>query len=298
MDLNTAEKPYHSLRLDSYISTLQPDISRAQLQRLIKNGKVRVDGQVQQKNGFMVKESMSVQIDYDFNKKIRLEDPDITVLYEDKDCVVIDKPLGILTHSKGVFNPESSVASWLANRPNFSFPAVGPTDNPRAGIVHRLDRATSGVMIAAKNQAALTHLQKQFQDRKAKKTYIARVAGEITPSEALIDVPIERNPKMPQRFRVGHNGKSAQTNYKVMQTVTQNSEIDSVVELKPYTGRTHQLRVHLEYIKHPIVGDTFYDGRPAERLFLHAHQLEITLPNRERVIFTSNTPEIFFKPDL
>lgn len=246
----------------------------------------------------MIKESMTVRVDYDFDTAPDLANINIPILYEDKDCVVINKPRGVLTHSKGIFNPEASVATWLAQRPDFAFTAVGAAENPRAGIVHRLDRATSGVMIAAKNQTALTHLQKQFQDRKAKKTYIARAAGELAPPEALVDLPIERNPKMPQRFRVGHNGKSAQTNYKVLKTIQQGNGIDSLIELKPYTGRTHQLRVHLEYLKHPIVGDTFYDGRLAERLFLHAYQLEITLPNRQRTTFTAAIPEVFYKSDL
>src|SRR5690606_15653822 len=145
------------------------------------------------------------------------DDIDIPVIYEDDDCVVICKPLGILTHSKGMYNPEATVATWLSKRPQFNL--VNDEVNMRSGIVHRLDRATSGVMICAKNQEALTHLQKQFQHRKAKKTYTARITGGISPERALIDLPIERNPKMPQRFRVGQNGKSSQTMYEVIKSV-------------------------------------------------------------------------------
>lgn len=295
MDNEAEVEPYVSVRLDVYLQRLYGNVPRAQLQRLIKDSKVTVNGEVKTKTGYMVKETDDVVVDFDF----KIPEPasiELPVLYEDTDCVVINKPLGILTHSKGVFNPEGTVASWLATRSDFMFEKE--EGNMRAGIVHRLDRATSGVMICAKNPEALRHLQKQFQDRKAKKTYIARVAGEVTPPEAMIDLPIERNPKQPQRFRVGQNGKSSQTSYLVQQQVNQGSGIDSILELKPATGRTHQLRVHLDYIKHPIVGDVFYDGRPAERLFLHAHQLEITLPSRDRTTFTSPVPSIFYSEDV
>ncbi|MGI9027774.1 MAG: RluA family pseudouridine synthase [Candidatus Saccharimonadales bacterium] len=290
------EVPYQRVRLDAYLQAEHPEVSRAQLQRLIKDNKVRVNGTIQHKNGFMLKEHETVTVDFDLSKPPVPDVIDIPILYEDEDCVVITKPLGILSHSKGAFNPEGTVATWLASRPHYNFPREA--GNKRSGIVHRLDRATSGVMICAKNQAALTHLQKQFQDRKAKKTYCARIAGELDLVEALIDLPIERNPKQPQRFRIGQNGKASQTNYKVLKTVEQGQGTDSILELKPLTGRTHQLRVHLEYMKHPIVGDTFYEGRLAERLFLHASELEITLPNRSRQTFTSPVPDIFFKNNV
>lgn len=290
------EETFKAIRLDAYLQQQHPEISRAQLQRFIKEGKVFVDGNVQQKTGYIVKIFNKVTVKLDLGNPPETPIIDIDILYEDDDCVVISKPLGVLTHSKGAFNPEGTVASWLASRPHFSFPL--DNGNQRSGIVHRLDRATSGVMICAKNQTALTHLQKQFQDRKAKKTYCARVAGELTPPEALIDLPIERNPKQPQRFRVGQNGKASQTHYKVMRHIKQGSALDSIVEMKPLTGRTHQLRVHLEYMKHPIVGDTFYEGRTAERLYLHAQELEITLPSRERQTFTEPVPELFYNNDV
>lgn len=284
------------MRLDVYLQNNYPEVSRAQLQRFVKNGLVTVNGAVQTKSGFVVKEDDIVTVNHDLEKPTTFDDIDIPVLYEDNDCVVIYKPLGILTHSKGTFNPEPTVATWLSKRPRFELP--NNDENMRGGIVHRLDRATSGVMICAKNQAALTHLQKQFQHRKAKKTYAARIAGTLKDNEALIDLPIERNPKQPQRFRVGQNGKPSQTVYRVTHTVEHKKGTDSVLELKPVTGRTHQLRVHLEYLGHPIIGDTFYDGRPAKRLFLHAHKLEITLPNKTRETFTADIPEEFYAENV
>ena len=216
---------------------------------------------------------------------IKAEKLELNVIYEDETVVVVDKPLGILVHSKGAYNPEATVASWLKDRPNFEFPA----DNDRAGIVHRLDRATSGVMICAKNKPTLGFLQKQFQNRKTKKTYIALVSGVPKQPHAIIDLPIERNPKKPQTFRVGANGKSAQTEYKVLKSDT--SKV--MLELKPITGRTHQLRVHLNYIGCPIYGDILYGGKKADRLFLHAESLEITIPGGTRKIFETKVPAEF-----
>jgi len=155
--------------------------------------------------------------------------------------------------------------------------------------VHRLDRATSGVMVCAKNQVTLSFLQKQFSDRKVKKTYMAVVKGHMKPAEAIIDMPIERNPKAPSTFRVGPNGKASQTKY----TVVESRGDYDVVRLEPMTGRTHQLRVHLTHQKHPIVGDTFYNGEPADRLFLHAFSLEITLPGGEQKTFQAPLPKVF-----
>jgi 23S rRNA pseudouridine1911/1915/1917 synthase len=159
----------------------------------------------------------------------------------------------------------------------------------RAGIVHRLDRATSGVMILAKNPDTLSMLQKQFSQRKTKKAYEAIIVGSLPNPEANIDMPIERNPKKPQTFRVGVNGKTAQTYYKTVKT----NDKYSLLELKPVTGRTHQLRVHLKQLDHPIVGDTLYGGKVADRLYLHAKSLEITVPGSQRKVFDAEVPKEF-----
>jgi len=266
-------------RLDQYVVGQLQTVSRAFVAKLIERGDVLVNGEPQLKAGYKLRAEDEVTITYNPNDEPPLPEIDLPVLYEDKDCVVIDKPAGVLTHSKGVFNPEATVASWLRSR-------VKGMAGERAGIVHRLDRATSGVMICAKTPEALSFLQKQFSLRKVKKTYAAVVKGQLKPAEAVIDMPIERNPKKPQTFRVGANGKPALTTYLV--TVT--NAAYSLVELRPTTGRTHQLRVHLTELGHPIVGDTIYGGEVAERLYLHAHSLEITLPNRQRKVFTSPIP--------
>lgn len=269
-------------RLDQYVVRHHPALSRTFATRLIQDGDVSVNGEPQLKAGYKLRPSDKITIDFDEAKTVVFPEIDIPIIYEDKDCVVISKPPGLLTHSKGAFNPEATVSTWLRSR-------MKAPKGERAGIVHRLDRATSGVMICAKTPEALGWLQKQFSERKAKKTYIAVVAGTPKEPQAIIDMPIERNPKKPQTFRVGSNGKSAVTEYKVLKT---NDRL-SLLELKPTTGRTHQLRVHLQHLGHPILGDELYGGQPAERLFLHAEELEITLPNRRRQVFKVPAPDEF-----
>lgn len=288
-------------RLDMRVVAMLPQLTRGSAGKLVEGGKVTVNGKQVVKSGYKLRSGDEVTVDYDAEAAGSIPSVDLPIIYEDNDCVVIEKPIGLLTHSKGDFNPEASVASWLgehlARDPHNKLidlekdVAIGSPNNPRAGIVHRLDRATSGVMICAKTPAALAHLQKQFAKRNVKKTYYAVIEGTLDPAEAIIDMPIERNPKSPQMFRVGAGGKASKTYYNV---IAFNGGY-SLVELKPETGRTHQLRVHLDYQGHPIVGDTFYKGEQAERLFLHAGSLEITLLNSERRIFTSPIPTEFNK---
>lgn len=273
------------MRLDQKIVELHPRVTRSFVTKLIVDGKVTVNDEVITKAGYKLKGADKIAVDYDVEASKIIPEIELPVLYEDDDCVVIDKPLGLLTHSKGAFNPEATVATWLAGK----ITDIEPSE--RAGIVHRLDRATSGVMICAKTSEALSWLQKQFAQRRTKKTYYAVIKGVLKPEAAIIDMAIERNPKKPQTFRVGSNGKPAQTTYKTLES----NGAYSLVELKPITGRTHQLRVHLAHQGHPIVGDVFYNGEPADRLYLHAHELELTLPNRERKVFTSPVPKVFIE---
>jgi 23S rRNA pseudouridine1911/1915/1917 synthase len=272
-------------RLDQKVVELIPELSRGFAARLVEEGKVTVNGKPQTKAGYKLRSDDVVHVDYDVSQLAEIPEIDLPVLYEDDDCVVIIKPVGILSHSKGAFNPEATVATWLRSR-------LKGLSGERGGIVHRLDRATSGVMICAKTPEALSWLQKQFATRNVHKTYQAVISGTLEPSEAIIEMPIERNPKAPATFRVGAQGKYAKTAYQVVQ---QNDSY-SLVELRPETGRTHQLRVHLEHLHHPIVGDTLYGGEPADRLYLHAKELEITiLQGHERKVFTADTPIAFLE---
>lgn len=275
-----------STRLDDAVKQKYPSYPKSLIQKFIKGGMVKVDDIVTTKNGKPVKDNQKVELkitDKELHEDIEI---DIEVIYEDENLVAINKPAGVLSHSKGAFNPEPTVSSWLKKRKDFSFKA----DEDRAGIVHRLDRATSGVMVCAKNSQTHAFLQKQFQNRTTKKTYIARVAGEPKQNRAVIDMPIARNPKKPQTFCVNANGRSAITEFSIIEKINK----DTLIELKPKTGRTHQLRVHLNYIGLPIVGDYLYDGRKADRLYLHASEIELTIPNSKRVTFKAEVPESFY----
>jgi 23S rRNA pseudouridine1911/1915/1917 synthase len=219
--------------------------------------------------------------------KQEVPDVELPVIYQDDDVMVIDKPEGLLTHSKGTLNLEPTVASFL----NHAIRDPQLTGN-RAGIVHRLDRGTSGVMIGAKTRKAMSQLQKQFAKRKAKKEYLAVVEGQIEPAEAIIDAPIMRNPLKPQTFKVGALGKKAITEYHTLKTIEKDGKKYSLIELRPQTGRTHQIRVHLAYVGHPVVGDHVY-GHSDGQLMLHSKSLEITLPGGQRKKFEAPAPERF-----
>ncbi|MEO5627617.1 MAG: RluA family pseudouridine synthase [Candidatus Saccharimonadales bacterium] len=269
----------NNVRLDHYLSTQITNVSRSFLQQLIDKGTITVNGQTQ-KTGYKLRPDDKINADYDFSEIKQLQ-IDLPILYEDDDCLVINKPTGVLSHSKGAFNPEGTVASFIVPRLTYQ--------GDRAGIVHRLDRATSGVIICAKTPEAMSWLQKQFSQRKVKKTYLAVVKGSPDVKKAIIEVPIERSPSDPKTFRPGNSGKPAITEYEV----TDEGPTYSLLTLKPTTGRTHQLRVHLKFIGFPIVGDTIYGGEDSERLLLHAEKLEITLPNRERATFEATLPSQF-----
>lgn len=269
------------IRLDAFLVIHVPELSRSSLQKLCIAGRVTVNDQSQPVK-YKVKLDDKVSIQFDPKELDEVPDIALPVLYEDDDCIVINKPDGILTHSKGGFNPEATVATFIRDR-------VRGIDGERAGIVHRLDRATSGVIICAKSPEALSWLQKQFSSRKVKKEYRAVIEGEIDPQEAIIDAPTGRNPRNPKTFQVSPTGKPAQTAYNTIEK----GQKFSLLSLLPRTGRTHQLRVHLKYLHHPIVGDVLYGGNAHERMLLHAHVLEITLPNRQRKIFKAPVPQEF-----
>jgi 23S rRNA pseudouridine1911/1915/1917 synthase len=269
-----------SKRFDVAATEMLPMLSRAYVHALIEGKRILLNGQ-QEKAGYKLRVGDKITTDFDEKELEQIPEIELPVLFENDDVIVVNKPEGIISHSRGRYWNEPSVASFVRQKTD--------QEGDRAGIVHRLDRATSGVMICAKNQPALSWLQRQFSDRKVKKTYVALVKGHLQHPEAIIDMPIERNPKAPATFRVGPNGKPSQTRYKVIES----RENYDLVQLQPQTGRTHQLRVHLVQQKHPIVGDTLYDGEPADRLYLHALSIEITLPGGERKAFTSPLPKAF-----
>lgn len=277
------------VRLDIYLSTkFDTTISRSLWQKYIKAGYVSVNNKVATTPKFEVDETDEIALNLPEKEQT---DVDLPILYEDDDVIVVNKPSGLLTHAKGGLSDEPTVAEII--RPKTSF----ATDTDRPGIVHRLDRDTSGLLIIAKNPESAAHLQRQFAERTAKKTYIAITDGKPKLNAAKIDLPIGRNPSAPSTFRIDPNGKPAQTTYHVLAE----NDAQSLVELKPTTGRTHQLRVHLAHLNAPILGDRVYGKSSDCRMMLHAQKLEIILPSGERKVFEAAVPDEFkrfFPEDL
>lgn len=267
LELADTEKPDNRERLDRLLVQQHPEFNRSTLQRFIKEGRVSVDDTPILKPNAQIAPDAQIVLDTpEKTKKL----PKLPVIYEDEHVLVVNKPAGLLSMAKGEYCAE-------------------PTLEDYGLLVHRLDRDTSGVVILAKDPETQKMLRKQFQDRKTHKTYYAVVEGHPKQPEALIDLPIIRNYKHPTTFMVDAGGKASQTYYKVLQ---QNDQF-SLLELKPKTGRTHQLRVHLQYLGTPILGDSVY-GTASSRLFLHAYQLEITIPEGDRRIFTAPVPKEFY----
>lgn len=271
------------VRLDIYLSTkFDTTISRSLWQKYIKAGYVSVNNKVATTPKFEVDETDEIALNLPEKEQT---DVDLPILYEDDDAIVVNKPSGLLTHAKGGLSDEPTVAEIIRQKTSFA------TDTDRPGIVHRLDRDTSGLLIIAKNPESATHLQRQFAERTAKKTYVAITDGKPKLNAAKIDLPIGRNPSAPSTFRIDPNGKSAQTTYHVLVE----NDAQSLVELKPTTGRTHQLRVHLAHLNAPILGDRVYGKSSDCRMMLHAQKLEITLPSGERKVFEAVVPDEFKK---
>lgn len=271
------------MRLDAYVASKFPGQSRSTWQKLIERGHVSVNGEIERSVKYMVSESDVVVAEEPAQPTF--PDQTIPVLYEDDDVIVIDKPVGLLTHAKGILSDEFTVAEFVKSKTQYK------QDTNRPGIIHRLDRATSGVLLCVKNEAAAQYIARQFSSRTVKKTYVAVTSGIPKHEAAVIDVPIGRNPSVPSTFRADASGKPAETTYRILQA----SDSHALIELRPKTGRTHQLRVHLAHLGTPILGDVVYGKEQADRMYLHAHQLEVTLPGGKRMVFTSAIPNEFSK---
>ena len=266
--LPDSEAPVEKVRLDILMSGIFKSYNRSTLQKFIEYGFVTVDGKMVKKAN--AKFEPGVEIDLKIPQVMKNADLKPKVIYEDDQVLVLNKPAGLLSMAKGEYCPENTLEHYGL-------------------LVHRLDRDTSGVVIMAKDEKTQTFLKKQFQDRKAHKVYYAVVLGQLKLKEARIDLPLARDLKRPTTFKVDPNGKPAETFYKVIKE----NEQYSLLELKPTTGRTHQLRVHLKYLGHPILGDEVYGKGKAARLYLHAKELEITLPGGKRATFEAPLPGEF-----
>lgn len=263
-------QPEDKVRLDVLMREIYRSYNRSTLQKFIENGFVTVDGDLVTKPN--TKFSRNVKIELTVPEKLKNADVKPEVIYEDKHVLVVNKPAGLLSEAKGEYCPERTLADF-------------------GMVAHRLDRDTSGVMILAKDEDTLHFLKRQFQRRTVHKTYYAVVEGRPKLEQAKIDLPLLRDLKRPTTFRVDSNGKESETYYRLLKT---NGDY-SLVELKPITGRTHQLRVHMQYLGHPIVGDRVYGKGDRERMYLHAGELEITLPGGDRKVFRVARPSSFDK---
>ena len=256
------------IRLDRLMGEIFKSYNRASLQKFIEFGFVTVDGELVKKTS--AKFERGVKIDLKIPTTMKNADLVPDVIYEDDNVVVLNKPAGLLSMAKGQYCPENTLERYGL-------------------LVHRLDRDTSGVVIMAKNEVTQAFLKKQFQNRTTHKTYYAIVSGRPKHEAARIDLPIARDLKHPTTFRVEPGGKASETFYRTVKSDGKHT----LLELKPTTGRTHQLRVHLKYLGLPIMGDPVYGGEKANRLFLHAGALEITLPGGDRRTFEAKLPEEF-----
>ena len=275
-------------RLDTFIARRCPELSRSHARRLIDEGLVSVNGR-QVKPSERVTAGLSVSVTIPPPETITLvpEAIPLTIIYQDGDIIVLDKPAGLTVHPAPGHPSGTLVNALLAACPDLR----GIAGTLRPGIVHRLDKDTSGLMVVAKNDRAQRALQRQLKDRDVRKTYLALVRGVPAPREGTIAAPIGRHPKNRKKMAVVADGREATTRYRVREEIAGGQY--SLLEVEPVTGRTHQIRVHLAAVGHPVVGDATY-GRPSAvvgRQFLHADKLAFAMPLGGRTVeFESPLP--------
>lgn len=279
-------------RIDSYLSNKDDEISRVAVQRLIKNDKILVNGK-STKASYKVQENDNIKVEEEKPKEISLKPQDIPVeiIYEDKDIIVVNKPKGMVVHPANG-NPDGTLVNSLMSICKDSLSGIGGEIRP--GIVHRLDKDTSGVIVVAKNDKAHINLSEQIKNHEVEKTYIALVKGVVKANEATIDMPIGRSTKDRKKMAVTKTGKNAITHFKVIKRFHNYT----LLEVKIETGRTHQIRVHLSQIGYPIVGDTTYSNGKNEWEIkgqcLHAKSLKFKHPITGKEMFLeAKMPEYF-----
>lgn len=279
-------------RLDKVVSNLEQNISREAIQRMVKTGKILVNGK-QEKASYKTTVGDVITLEEEIPKKIELKPQEmpLDIIYEDEDMLVINKEKGIVVHP-GNGNPDGTLANAVMAKCKGSLSGIGGKIRP--GIVHRIDKDTSGLIIVAKNDTAHLNLSKQIQDRKVKKTYIALVRGVIKENEATINMPIGRSSKDRKKMAVTKDGKEAITHFKVLKRYNG----FTLLEVKIETGRTHQIRVHLSEIGYPVVGDEVYSNGKnpfgVKGQMLHAEKLELKHPRTGKdLTFEAPVPKYF-----
>lgn len=275
-------------RLDIVLAGWIDSLSRTSVQKLIESGEVLLNGE-KKKSSYRVKPGDHVLMERPRSSeegRLAAQEIPLEVVYEDRHLIVVDKPQGIVVHP-GPGHPDGTLVNALLGR-SVNLPDVGGKKRP--GIVHRLDKDTSGAILVVKTKKAYRSLKEQFKQREVKKEYIALVEGSFEEDTGTIEAPIGRSRKDKTSRKVTMDGKNAATNFAVKKSFSDTS----LLSVFPLTGRTHQIRVHFKYIGHPVVGDRKYGAEKDSGLMLHALRLGVNHPeSKERVTFETEIPERF-----
>lgn len=273
------------IRLDKYIAAQIPELSRVHIQELIRNGRITVNCRpVKSSHLLKAGERISLVIPPPPPAAAMAENIPVNVVYEDNDLAVIDKPAGLTTHPA-----PGHISGTLLNALLARFPELAATGGERPGIVHRLDKDTSGLMVVARSRQIQALLSDQFKRREVTKIYLALVKGALEPAEGIIEAAIGRARVNRKKMAVTENGREARSQFKVVRRFKGHT----LVEIRIFTGRTHQIRVHLAAIGYPVVGDATYGAKSDRfpRQFLHAHRLSFQHPVTGRTMdFSSELP--------
>lgn len=267
-------KTEEDIRIDKLVSIRLPKLSRSKWQELINNGHVRVDGsRIKPSYRVSAGERVEIRVPEDFDSESLIpQDIPVEVVYEDDSLIGVNKPNSMVVHP-GPGHEKGTLANGLIylyeDLPNLPAPT-------RPGIVHRLDKETSGILAVTRTAEAFFDLKDQFKNREVDKEYIALVQGGFDERSGLIDAPVGRSNKDKTKMTVKLGGKEARTEFRVIDE----RDNSTLLKVKPVTGRTHQIRVHMDYIGHKIIGDSYYGGPPAERLMLHARRLTLRHPEK------------------
>ena len=290
------EKEEANKRIDAYLSSKSEDISRVAIQRLIENEKVLVNGK-KTKASYKVQENDKITQEEEIAQEISLKAQDIPIeiIYEDNDIIVVNKPKGMVVHPANG-NPDGTLVNAIMAICKDSLSGIGGEIRP--GIVHRIDKDTSGILIIAKNDKAHIKMSEQIKNHEVKKTYIALVRGLVKENEATINMPIGRSKIDRKKMAVTKDGKEAITHFKVIKRYPENN--CTLLEVNIETGRTHQIRVHLSQIGYPIIGDTTYSSGKnkwnIQGQCLHAKCLEFKHPiTGKEMKLEAKLPEYFEK---
>jgi 23S rRNA pseudouridine1911/1915/1917 synthase len=284
------------IRLDKFLVGRLPDLSRSAVQRQIEDGQVTVNGE-SVRPSFKVSHGDQIVVILPEHRgdELRPEPIPLDIVYEDQTLLVINKPAGMVVHPAPGHPGGTLVNALLAYSPE-----LAATGSQRPGIVHRLDRDTSGVILVARTEKGRRELQRQFKDRTVDKAYLTLVHGHLQPAWGRVEAPLGRDPHHRQRMAVLAGGREAVTEYHVLQTFAHQlgpvAGDYSLVEAQPVTGRTHQIRVHFASIGHPVVGDGVYGRRkcslPVSRQFLHAQRIAFLHPRAgKHMVLEAPLPE-------